>query len=170
MNDATTSTARGGRPITGRFVLICLVVFFGVIIGINLLMMKLAIETLPGTEVDSPYAASLAYGSEIEAARAQRARGWAVTAHVVRASDGSASLRVEARDRDSRPLSGVVFTARLERPADRRADQAVVLVAAGGAQYRGQIAQIAAGQWDVVLQGDRNGERVFLSRNRIVLN
>ncbi|WP_398473560.1 FixH family protein, partial [Tardiphaga sp.] len=121
------------------------------------------------TEVDSPYAASLAYGNEIEAARAQATRGWAVVAHVARDGDGGASVRVEARDRDGRPLTDVVFTGRLERPADRRSDQAVELAAIGGAVFRGRVAQLAAGQWDLVLEGDHKGERVFLSRNRVIL-
>ncbi len=168
MSDASATTAPG-RPITGRFVLICLIVFFGLIIGINVVMMKLAIETLPGTEVDSPYAASLAYGNEIEAARAQATRGWAVVAHVARDGDGGASVRVEAKDRDGKPLTGVVFNGRLERPADRRLDQPVELIAIDGAAYRGRVAQLSAGQWDLVLEGDRNGERVFLSRNRVIL-
>ncbi|WP_398481578.1 FixH family protein [Tardiphaga sp.] len=168
MSDAATTTVPG-RPITGRFVLICLIIFFGLIIGINVVMMKLAIETLPGTEVDSPYAASLAYGNEIEAARAQATRGWAVVAHVARADDGSASVRVEARDREGKPLRDVVFTGRLERPADRRLDHAVELAAIDGAVYGGRVARLAAGQWDLVLEGDRKGERIFLSRNRVIL-
>lgn len=168
MSDAATTIAPG-RPITGRFVLICLIVFFGLIIGINVLMMKLAIETLPGTEVDSPYAASLAYGNEIEAARAQAARGWAVAAHVAREDDGAAAVRVEAKDRDGKPLADVVFSSRLERPADRRLDQVVELAAIGGAVYRGRVTQLAAGQWDLVLEGDRSGKRIFLSRNRVIL-
>lgn len=169
MSDAATATAPG-RPITGRFVLICLIVFFGLIIAINAVMMKLAIETLPGTEVDSPYAASLAYGNEIEAARAQATRGWVVAAHVARDEDGGATVRVEAKDREGKPLADVVFTSRLERPADRRLDRAVELAAIGGAVYRGRVAQLAPGQWSLVLEGDRNGERVFLSRNRVILN
>lgn len=168
MTDAATTTTPG-RPITGRFVLICLIVFFGLIIAMNVVMMKLAIETLPGTEVDSPYAASLAYGNEIEAARAQATRGWAVVAHVARDEGGGASVRVEAKDRDRKPLTDVVFSGRLERPADRRSDQVVELAAIGGGVYRGRVAQLAAGQWSLVLEGDRNGERVFLSRNRVIL-
>lgn len=168
MSDAAIKTAPG-RPITGRFVLICLIVFFGLIIAMNVVMMKLAIETLPGTEVDSPYAASLAYGNEIEAARAQVTRGWAVVAHVARDDDGGASVRVEAKDRDGKPLTDILFTGRLERPADRRFDQAVDLAAIGGAVFRGRVAQLAAGQWDLVLEGAHKGERVFLSRNRVIL-
>jgi nitrogen fixation protein FixH len=168
MSDAAATTAPG-RPITGRFVLICLIVFFGLIIGINVVMMKLAIETLPGTEVDSPYAASLAYSNEIEAARMQATRGWVVAAHVARDDDGGVSVRIEARDRDGQPLTDVAFTGRMERPADRRLDQPVELTAIGGAVYRGRVTELPAGQWDLVLEGDRNGERVFLSRNRVIL-
>lgn len=168
MSDTATTTVPG-RPITGRFVLICLIVFFGLIIAINVVMMKLAIATLPGTEVDSPYAASLAYGNEIETARAQMTRGWIVIAHVGRDDDGGASVRVEARDRDGKPPADVIFSARLERPADRRLDRLVDLAEIGGAVYRGRVAELAAGQWSLVLEGDRNGARVFLSRNRIIL-
>lgn len=157
------------RPITGRFVLICLVLFFGMIIGVNVIMMKFALETLPGVEVDSPYAASLAYGNEIEAARGQNSRDWKVSAHVERSVAGEASVRVEARDRNGNPIAGLTFTGRLERPADRRADRPVELVGAGDALYRGQVAELAPGLWDLVLEGDAGGQRMFLSKNRLVL-
>src|SRR3954465_13344594 len=98
------------RPLTGRMVFACLIAFFGVVIGVNMLMMKLAIDTLPGTEVDSAYGASLAYGREIVAARDQDSRGWNVDAHVERRADGSATLRVDARDAGGVPLSGLKFS------------------------------------------------------------
>jgi nitrogen fixation protein FixH len=41
------------KPLTGRKVLAILIAFFGVVIGVNVAMMRLAISTLPGTEVDS---------------------------------------------------------------------------------------------------------------------
>ena len=53
--------SRAPRQLTGRMVLLCLVAFFGIVIGVNMLMMKFAIDTLSGTEVDSAYRASLAY-------------------------------------------------------------------------------------------------------------
>ena len=43
------------KPLTGRKVLFMLVAFFGVVIAVNVIMAKLAIQTLPGTEVDSAY-------------------------------------------------------------------------------------------------------------------
>ena len=76
------------KPLTGGKVLLMLIAFFGVVIGVNMVMMRLAIQTLPGTEVDSAYSASLAYEKEIAAARDQNARNWKVDAHVERGPAG----------------------------------------------------------------------------------
>jgi nitrogen fixation protein FixH len=164
--------AVGARPVTGRMVLFSLIAFFGVVIGVNMLMMKFAIDTLPGTEVDSAYGASLAYGREIIAARDQNSRSWKVDAHVERRADGSATLRVDARDAGGAPLSGLKFSGRLERPTDKRIDRLFGLDDAGGGIYRGNAADVMPGQWDLVLEGDVNGTgaRMFLSRNRVILN
>jgi nitrogen fixation protein FixH len=151
-------------------VLFVLVVFFGVVFGVNGLLMKLAIQTLPGTEVDSAYSASLAYEKEITAARDQDARAWKVDARVQRAADGGATVQVEARDNKGMPMAGLTFQGRFERPTDRRADQPVGLTDVGGGVYRGSAALIAPGQWDLVLEGDAAGQRMFLSKNRVLLN
>jgi nitrogen fixation protein FixH len=158
------------RPLTGRMVLVVLIVFFGVVFGVNGLLMRLAIQTLPGTEVDSAYSASLAYEKEITAARDQDARAWKVNAHVQRAADGGATVQVEARDNKGLPMAGLTFQGRFERPTDRRADQPVGLTDVGGGIYRGSAALIAPGQWDLVLEGDAGGQRMFLSKNRVLLN
>lgn len=156
------------RPITGRFVLIAVVAFFAVVISVNVVMMRLAIATLPGTEVDSAYAASLAYQKEIQAAQQQAMRNWKVDAHIERGADGVATLNIDARDPDGAPLTGLAVFARLERPTDRRADQAFEIAASGSA-YRGTARGVAAGQWELVIEADANGQRLFRSRNRIVL-
>lgn len=158
------------RPLTGRMVLFCLVAFFGTVIGVNMLMMKLAIETLPGTEVDSTYRASLAYGSEIAAARDQNRRNWTVDAHVERRADGAALVRLDARDAAGTPLSGLKFSGRLERPTDKRIDRAVELAESGVGIYRGSASGVPPGQWDLVIEGEARGARLFLSRNRVILN
>ena len=158
------------RPLTGTKVLLILVAFFGVVIGVNVTMMKLAIATLPGTDVDSPYAAGLAYDREISAAQDQAARKWQVSAHIERRADGNAVLQVEARDAVGQPVTGLKFAGRLERPTDKRADLAVDLPEAGVGIYRGNAASVAPGQWDLVVEGDAKGERMFLSRNRVILN
>jgi len=164
------STVQTPKPLTGRKVLAILVAFFGVVIGVNMIMMRLAIQTLPGTEVDSAYAASLAYEKEITAARDQDARNWKVDAHVQRGGQGGATLQVEARDARGQPMSGLTFLGRFERPTDRRADLPVTLAEVGIGIYRGSAPDIAPGQWDLVLEGVAAGQRMFLSKNRVLLN
>ena len=158
------------KPLTGRNVLFMLVAFFGVVIGVNMVMMKLAILTLPGTDVDSAYSASLAYENEIAAAHDQNARNWKIDAHIQRSADGGATLQVEARDNSGKPMSGLKFQGRFERPTDRRADQPVALAETGIGIYRGSTSLIAPGQWDLVIEGDAAGRRMFLSKNRVLLN
>jgi len=165
-----SSRSAQSRPLTGRMVLLILIAFFGTVIGVNVVMMRLAISTLPGTEVDSAYSASLGYEKEIAAARAQAARGWQVEAHVERGRDGAAIVQVAAKDNSGKPVSGLSFQGRLERPTDKRADQAVDLAEIGSGIYRGTAGQVAPGQWDLVLEGDARGERMFLSKNRVLLN
>jgi nitrogen fixation protein FixH len=163
-------TAVSQKPLTGRMVLFMMVAFFGVVIGVNMIMMRLAIQTLSGTEVDSAYSASLAYEGEIAAARDQNARNWKVDAHIQRAADGGATVQVEARDDSGKPMSGLKFEGRFERPTDRKADRPVVLAEMGIGIYRGKAALIAPGQWDLVLEGTAAGRRMFLSKNRVLLN
>jgi nitrogen fixation protein FixH len=162
--------ATAPKPLTGTKVFLMLVAFFGVVVGVNVTMAKLAIATLSGTDVDSPYAAGLSYDREISAAQDQAARKWQVNAHIERRADGGATLQVEARDASGRPMTGLKFGGRLERPTDKRADQAVEFAEAGIGVYRGNAASIAPGQWDLVIEGEARGERVFMSRNRVILD
>ena len=164
------STRISERRLTGRKVLAMLIAFFGIVIGVNVTMAKLAIKTLPGTDVDSAYTASLGYEKEILAARDQSARNWKVDAHIERLAGGASLLQVEARDRDGRPVTGLKFQGRFERPADKRADLAIALAEVGIGIYRGRLDAVAPGQWDLVLEGDNASGRMFLSKNRVLLN
>jgi nitrogen fixation protein FixH len=158
------------KPLTGRLVLIMLLGFFGVVFGVNFTLMDLAISTLPGTEVDSAYTASLGYEKEIAAAHDQTARKWQVEAHIERDGSGGATLQVDARDDSGRPMTGLRFQGTLERPTDKRADLAVSLAEVGIGVYRGSAPVVAPGQWDLVLEGDAGGRRMFMSKNRVLLN
>jgi nitrogen fixation protein FixH len=158
------------RPLSGRKVLAMLLAFFGVVIGVNIIMMRLAIQTLPGTDVDSAYSASLAYQREIAAAQDQDGRNWKVDARIHRGADGGVTLLVEARDEGGKPVSGLTFQGRFERPTDRRADQTMAFAETGSGIYRSRATLIAPGQWDIVLEGDAAGRRMFLSKNRVLLN
>jgi nitrogen fixation protein FixH len=164
------SRSKSPKQLTGSMVLAMLIAFFGVVIGVNVYMAKVAIATLPGTDVDSAYSASLGYEKQIAAAHDQTARKWKVEAHIERDGRGGATLQVDARDDSGRPLTGLKFQGTLERPTDKRADLGVSLAEVGIGIYRGSAPAVAAGQWDLVLEGDAAGERMFMSKNRVLLN
>lgn len=157
-----------GRTLTGRAVLICLIGFFAVVFLANAIMVRAAVSTFGGVETSSSYQAGLAFGRETAAAQAQDERQWQVTA-MIKPAPGMTLVEIDARDASGRPLSGLTATAHLAHPNDRRADQDVNLGEAGPGQFRGSAAHVV-GQWDVIIELSRDGERLFRSRNRVVLN
>jgi nitrogen fixation protein FixH len=73
-----------------------------------------------------------------------------------------------ARDASGRPLNGMTLSAVFERPIDRRLDRDVTVTEDAPGRYHGS-AEIPPGQWDLVIELSRQGDRLFRSRNRVVL-
>jgi len=156
------------RALTGRTVLICLIAFFAVISIVNGIMIRAAISTFGGVETGSAFQAGQAFKHDIEAASAQQSRHWQVKVNVSRA-DGGTVVQIDARDGTGHPLAGLEAVASLHRPTDRRGDLVVALSEETAGRFRG-IGPAAIGQWDLLVDLSRNGERLFRSRNRIILN
>jgi nitrogen fixation protein FixH len=98
------------RRLTGRMVLLCLVGFFGVVFGVNGILVHEALSTFGGVDTDSAYQAGRKFEQDVAMAKAQDAPG----------------------------------------------------------RYHGS-AEIPPGQWDLVIELSRQGDRLFRSRNRVVL-
>jgi nitrogen fixation protein FixH len=148
-------------------VLICLVAFFGVVAGVNGIMIKLALSTFGGVETEGAYQAGLAFARETAAVAAQDALHWQVRAKVS-AAPGATLVELVARDADDRPLTGLDAHARLVHPTDRRADRIVPLDESAPGLFRGR-AEPPLGQWLLVIELSRGGTTVFRSRNRVFL-
>ena len=174
MRDAATEhvSIRGDgcrtKEVTGRTVLVWLVAFFAIVALVNVVMIRAAVSTYGGLETESSYQAGLAFARETADARAQDALRWRVDARFTPARDGASILVIDARDADGRPLRGLAATARLVHPADQRDDHAVVLQETAPGEFSGATTA-AAGQWDLVLELAREGQRVFRSKNRVLL-
>jgi nitrogen fixation protein FixH len=167
----TELRASGGKrrrkEVTGWTVFACLVAFFAVVAGVNAIMIRAAISTFGGVETESSYKAGLAFSREVAAAEAQDGRHWDVRAVVTPGRVGHL-IEVTARDADGRLLANLTAVARFSHPADRRADMVLEMVEAGSGRFVG-LAEPAAGQWDLVVELLRDGERVFRSRSRVVI-
>jgi len=79
----------GGRPLTGRLVLLMIIGFFGVMLLVNAVMAIFAVKTFSGLDADNPYDTGLAYNKDIAAARAQGELGW--TVELTRTPNGAAT-------------------------------------------------------------------------------
>ncbi|MCC6947360.1 MAG: FixH family protein [Bradyrhizobiaceae bacterium] len=154
------------QRVTGRMVLFSLVAFFAVIFAANFTLATLAVSTFGGVETKNAYQAGLAYSREIAAARAQESRHWKVDAVLSPLRADGVTVEVTAKDGADFPLAGIDFTATFVHPADRRQDSVVPLNASGSGRYRG-LARVPAGQWDLVVEASRDGERMFRSKSRV---
>ncbi|TCT06138.1 FixH family protein [Aquabacter spiritensis] len=157
------------RPVTGRVVLFAILAFFGVVVGVNLVMARLAVSTFGGVETASAYKAGLAFRGEEQAAAEQAARHWQVDAQVRGRGDDTRTVALVVRDAAGRPLPGLEVRARLSHPTDARRDAVAQLSEEGGGRYTG-ILPAAAGQWDLVLDLSQGDSRLFRSRNRVQLD
>jgi nitrogen fixation protein FixH len=155
------------RPLTGRAVLLWVMAFFATISIANAIMIRAAVTTFGGVETGSAYRAGRMFEHEVEAARAQEARHWQVKANVRRLGE-AALIEIEARDAAGQPLSGLEASAALHHPTNARADHIVPLAESAPGRFSGTAAT-APGQWDALIDLARDGERVFRSRNRVVL-
>jgi len=149
-------------------VLLCVVAFFGIVLLANGILVREAISTFGGLETESSYKAGLAFGREIAASEAQEKRHWNVTTKVGAITDGQLRIEITALDAGGRPLNRIEAVARLAHPTDRRLDHTLDMPAAGSGRFVGQTVA-TAGQWDLIVDLLRDDERMFRSRERIVL-
>lgn len=164
-----TPAERREWRLTGRMVFAGFVVFFGIIIAVNALMLTLALDTMPGTTTDSSYRASQRFNRDLAAARERTARGWNVDARVERNPTGIAAMTVSVRESAGTPVEQIRVTARLMHPVHRVNDRVFDVSRSGTGLYAGTTEGVVAGAHDLVIEIDRNGEVLYRSRNRIVL-
>jgi nitrogen fixation protein FixH len=143
----------GGRPFTGRKMLVAILAFFGVIIAVNGVMAYLAVRDFRGVVVNSSYVASQDFNAYHARFAAQLARGWQVDVH---ASDGAPALVVT--DASGEPIRGLTIAATALRVTDAHADVTLTLAETAPGVYATDIA-LAPGRWDIEIAADGHGPR-----------
>jgi len=163
-----TPEARKEFTITGRFVLISLIVFFLVVASVNAIMMTLAITTFPGADARNGYDVSQAYNREIASARRQAERGW-VSETVLNRQGQDGRLVLTLNDRAGSGVSGLSLDARIKHPSDRKRDLIVALKEVAPGRYEAAVDALTEGAWEVHVEGKLNGEKVFVSDRKAVV-
>jgi nitrogen fixation protein FixH len=154
--------------ITGRFVLVAMLLFFGVVASVNFTMLTLATRTFPGADARNGYDVSQAYNREIATARAQAERGWRADVELDRRGDES-RLVFKVRDAAGAPVVGLDVEGRLRHPTDRKQDHVLALREVAPGVYQASEPGALSGAWDVVVTARARGEKVYASQSRIIL-
>lgn len=156
------------RELTGRAVLFWLLGFFGFVFAVNAVMVKAATSTFGGLQTPSSYKAGLMFKDEIASAERQAALHWRVDGTLSRDKAGEAVLDIAVRDAQGAAVTGLTALARLAHPADARLDHTVPLHRTGAGMFHGLVPS-QPGQWELIVDLDRGGDRVFRSRSRVTL-
>jgi len=135
------------RRFTGWHMAAIMVAFFGVVIGVNVVMAASAIRTFGGVVVENSYVASQKFDDWLDAARAQRVLGWRADASV--GSDGRVVVKLVAP-------AGAVVRARIIHPLGLQPGHTVVLRPLDKGRYVSDAA-IPAGRWLLRIQVEAQG-------------
>lgn len=127
-------------PFTGWHFTGIMIAFFGVVVGVNLIMAKAASATFGGVVVENSYVASQNFNEWLAEARTEKALGWSAKAE--RLTDGRVAVTVTGAPDDA----GLTAVAR--HPLGRAPDRALAFDrAADGRFVSRQI--LPAGRWRV---------------------
>ncbi|MGH6923297.1 MAG: FixH family protein [Propylenella sp.] len=151
------------NPLTGWHVLGIVGLFFGTIIGVNVVLATYATGTFPGLVVKNSYVASQNYNALLAGSRAQAALGWTAE---LSAPDGLLSVRLA--DQSGAPLAGLIVSARIGRPASAGEDRVVELSPAAGGYSADEA--LAPGRWIVELEARSGGELAYRATHPFVVS
>jgi nitrogen fixation protein FixH len=142
--------------ITGRKVLIGMLLFFGLIFTVNGTFFYFAIDSWPGLVTDKPYESGLVYNQILDDAEKQSQLGWESRIDITKAADGY-TVTATLHDKNDQPLSGLAVDVVLRRPVnDVENIQASLLNYAPGI-YTATLNLPAQGRWYVDLYVSRDG-------------
>jgi nitrogen fixation protein FixH len=158
---ATDTSTRPGFTIRGWHVLAGITAFFAVVVGVDATFTVLALRTFPGQVSVTPYEDGLLYNRRIAQLEAQERLGWRAAAA---AEPGQ--VRLEFRDRDGGPLSGLAIVGRLERPATEAGRISLKFVEASPGRYIAPAGRIA-GAWDLTADAKGASGGAFLAERRL---
>lgn len=130
--------------IKGWHVLTGLVLFFGLVLGVDALFVSLAYRTFSGEAAKNPYEAGLLYNRTLAQRRREAALGWSAT---IEEAAGE-TLLVRVADRDGQAIEGLTVSGLLERPATAKGSRSVRFDAVSPGLYRAVAAPLD-GAWDL---------------------
>ena len=157
------------KEITGRHVLIGLVIFFGIMFAANGVLVYLAVTTYEGADNPNAYQEGLDYNRRIAIAEAQSELGWT---HAIKMAE-TRRLQLILRDKDGQPVHGVSLKGKIRRPVGDTTPALLQFSQDENGLFAAEVDALAPGNWIVSVVAERRGgevlyrlkERVWLKPN-----
>ncbi len=127
-------------PFTGRHFTVIMVLFFGVVIAVNLVMARAASTTFGGVVVENSYVASQQFNTWLNQAAKEKTLGWSATAE--RLADGRVAVSLNGAPVDA-SLSAVA-----RHPLGRAPDRALAFARQADGRFV-SASSLPAGRWRV---------------------
>jgi nitrogen fixation protein FixH len=153
------------RTLTGRDVLLWLVVVFGLVFAVNAAFIVASVRTYRGEDEQKPYLQGVEYNHTLAERAKQAALGWKASIGASRLADGRARIAVSLLQSDGTPMTHTVLVGELRHPADEHRDLALTLHETGAGEYQVDIAGVASGAWDVIIKA--SGPQPFEASRRL---
>lgn len=125
--------------ITGIHVLIAFILFFGVVIGVNVIFITKATGTFPGLIVQHPFKKGVAYNKTLAQRRAEAMLNWRIHHNITTEDDGVEYFILQVSEADGTPLDGLDVSLHLWQAGNNDADLELQLQPVGNGKYRASI-------------------------------
>lgn len=165
-SSAAVATAKDGK-LTGWHVLIIFVLFFGIMLSVNVLMVVQAIRTFPGEVSSQPYEAGLAYNHALKEQATERALGWRAKVDSITPSPTQTVIAVQWVDAAGKPLSGVKVVGQIMRPATEKQSHDLSFVERSAGFYEARV-KAPPGAWDLSVTATDNRGEHRVAQRRVV--
>ncbi len=159
----SAETEAGGK-FTGRHMLAIMLAFFGVVIGVNLVMATAANRSWTGLVVKNSYVASQEFNRKAEEGRAQAALGWKGKLAI---GGGHVSYSLVDAAGAAVPVEGVVASFR--RPAYDAEDRTITLAREADGMF-GAAEAVRDGIWIVEIDAEAGLAKPYRDVRRVVVS
>ena len=155
--------------VTGRFVLLSLIGFFGVVFAANAIFISFAVRSFPGEQEEKSYFQGLNYNDKIEARERQAELGWRAEVTELRRSGDALAVVMAFSDAQARGLGGLAIEASLMRPASDADAGAISVEYLGAGSYVLHAPAAASGVWVLTGAAHLGDNEPFKFEKRLVV-
>ena len=135
--------------LTGKHVLVMLLVFFGVVFAVNGYFISSAVKSFPGQVEDKSYLQGLKFNQTLEARRKQSQLGWMAQIGVEASGIGPRSLVSVYTNSEGAAVTGLEVIAELVRHDDRHISLVRRMQKKDIGEYWLDVSDLGPGRWTV---------------------